>query len=228
MACFKEYVTFKMNIVKEIKKAIEENELMTDELSALFKNKLLVVEEKVVTKERKKRDGPSEHNIRVQAGMVQLKERYPYVAHKIRLGTANYASTYSKENPQSSMEECIAFAIKKMHEIGKYGDVYDAPPPPTQPPEDEVNHENSVPSSSSDESKKQKKTKDPVVKAKKDPAPKKKTKKQMKEEEEEEAAVRKKVDDEKEKTEDVEVKQDNDNDTQESFSDLDSESEDDD
>eukprot|EP00959_Pyramimonas_sp_CCMP1952_P444520 9307439-Pyramimonas_sp.AAC.1 len=47
-----------------------------------------------------------------------------------RLGTANYASTYLKENPSASLDECITFGIKRTHEVGKFGDVYDQPPPP--------------------------------------------------------------------------------------------------
>lgn len=128
---YKEFIAFKMNIVKEVKKVIEENDLLTADLEKVFKTKLLLVEDNVPTKKEKKtRNGPTEHNLRVKAGMEFLKEQYPHVLHKIRLGTANYASTFLKNNPSASMEECIAYGIKRTHEVGKFGDIYDQPPPP--------------------------------------------------------------------------------------------------
>ncbi len=234
MATYKDFVAFKLNIIKEVKKIIQENELLSEPLEELFKNKLMVIEDKVTkTKERKKRDGPSEHNLRVKAGMAYLKEKYPHVAHKIRLGTANYGSTYLKENPEAELEECIAYAINKVHEVGKFGNVYDQSPPEKTTSSGE---------SSSSENKKTTKSKEP--KEPKEPKPKKMTKKQMKEEEEkkkkmeEEEEKKKKMEEEEEKMEEEENKKideskkdikDNKeettgNDTEESFSELDSES----
>jgi hypothetical protein len=154
MSSFQQFLSVKTVIVNEIITKLTEQSLMTDELSTFFDThiaEVVEVEKKEKVKIRKEKSAAKEkrpatpHQLNVNKCLAILKERYAHVAHRYRMGAAQFMVAYLRDKEiiegDDHEHDSVLHAIEKMNE--KHGNIFtDAPvtqedhdPSPT--PEDE-------------------------------------------------------------------------------------------
>jgi hypothetical protein len=135
MSSFQQFLSVKIDILKDLIMKITEKNLMTEELSAFFdtqisdvaevekKEKVKLRKEKSVVKEKRP---ATPHQLRVGNSFVVLKERYAHVAHRYRMGAAQFMAAYIRDNEKiegdDQENDAILHAIEKMNE--KHGNIF--------------------------------------------------------------------------------------------------------
>ena len=135
MSSFQQFLSVKIDILKDLIMKITEKNIMTDELSAFFdtqisdvaevekKEKVKLRKEKSVVKEKRP---ATPHQLRVGNSFVVLKERYAHVAHRYRMGAAQFMAAYIRDNEKiegdDQENDAVLHAIEKMNE--KHGNIF--------------------------------------------------------------------------------------------------------
>jgi hypothetical protein len=135
MSSFQQFLSVKTVIVNEIIQKLTEQGLMTEELSAFFeiqisdvvevgkKEKVKLRKEKSAAKEKRP---PTPHQLRVSKCLSILKERYAHVAHRYRMGAAQFMAAYLRDNENiegdNHENDAVLNAVEKMNE--KHGNVF--------------------------------------------------------------------------------------------------------